>query len=93
MDIFKIAATEDGLSDAEIRAALEKSLAGRSPRKVLVIPPDFTRFHSNAGFITQIYYELLTARGVDAFIFFTSGDGSKKTYVRVFCLCFPLGVL
>ncbi|MHA2295410.1 MAG: lactate racemase domain-containing protein [Candidatus Hodarchaeales archaeon] len=30
-----------------------------SLRKVLIIPPDFSRFHSGAGEITQILYELL----------------------------------
>ena len=63
MDIFKIAETEEGLTPSQIRAALEDSLAWRNPRKVLIIPPDFTRFHSNAGFITQVYHEMLTARG------------------------------
>ena len=63
MDIFKIAETEEGLTEAEIRASLEESIAGRTLRKVLIIPPDFTRFHSNAGFITQVYHALLTARG------------------------------
>ena len=63
MDIFKIAETEEGLGEADIRAALEASIAGRTLRKVLIIPPDFTRFHSNAGFITQVYHALLTAQG------------------------------
>ena len=63
MDIFKIAETDEGLGEAEIRAALEASIAGRTLRKVLIIPPDFTRFHSNAGFITQVYHALLTAQG------------------------------
>ena len=63
MDIFKIAETDAGLGDDEIRAALEQSVAGRDLRKVLIIPPDFTRFHSNAGFITQVYWKLLTERG------------------------------
>lgn len=47
----------------EIRAALEASLEGRTLNHVLIIPPDFTRFHSNAGFITNTYYHLLTDRG------------------------------
>ena len=64
MDIFRVAETEAGLDEATIRAALEQSLAGRTLSNVLIIPPDFTRFHSNAGWITQVYYELLTARGV-----------------------------
>ena len=61
-DIYKIAAN-GGISDTELKEALEKSLAGRTLQKVLIIPPDFTRFHSQAGKITSIYYHLLTAMG------------------------------
>ncbi|MCQ2391969.1 MAG: lactate racemase domain-containing protein [Kiritimatiellae bacterium] len=64
MDIFKIANTEAGLTNDEICAALAQSLEGRTLKNVLIIPPDFTRFHSNAGFITQFYYKTLTAQGV-----------------------------
>ena len=68
MDIFEIAKGDAGISNDEIAALLEKSLAdweGRkgAVRKALVIPPDFTRFHSNAGFITQVFYRLLSQRG------------------------------
>ncbi|MDD6030097.1 MAG: lactate racemase domain-containing protein [Kiritimatiellae bacterium] len=62
-DIFNIAKTEEGLTPAEITAALEQALEGRTLRNVLIIPPDFTRYHSNAGFITQTLYRLLTGRG------------------------------
>ena len=48
-----------GLSLGEIRSALEKSLEGKTLKKVLILPPDFTRMYSGAGQITQIYYELL----------------------------------
>ena len=30
---------------------------------MLIIPPDFTRFHSNAGYITNVYYHALTEKG------------------------------
>ena len=68
MDIFKTAETESGLSNDEIAALLEKALADWESRKgavkkALVIPPDFTRFHSNAGFISQVFYRMLTAKG------------------------------
>ena len=65
MDIFKIAETEQGLSNDEIAKLLAQSLEGRTLKNVLIIPPDFTRFHSNAGFITQVYWKLLTAQGVN----------------------------
>lgn len=64
MDIFKIAESENGLSLEEIKACLLKSLEGRALHKVLIIPPDFTRFHSNAGFITNVYYHALKEKGV-----------------------------
>ena len=68
MDIFKTAETENGLSNDEIAKLLEQALADWESRRgavrnALIIPPDFTRFHSNAGYITQVFYRLLTAKG------------------------------
>ena len=63
MDKFLYAKDENGLSLEEIRAALLETLQGRQLRHVLIIPPDFTRFHSNAGFITNVYYHALTDMG------------------------------
>ncbi len=53
--------SDGGISDAQLRRALERSLAGRRDglKKVLILPPDFTRMHSGAGKITAMYYELL----------------------------------
>ena len=64
-DIYLIAETENGLSKEEIKAALLESLKGRTLKKVLILPPDFTRFHSNAGYITNVYYHTLTELGVE----------------------------
>ena len=63
MENYLIAETEQGLSRDEIRQALLRSLEGRAVRKALILPPDFTRFHSGAGFITNVYYHALTERG------------------------------
>lgn len=65
MNLFKTAQTEHGLTREELLAAVEASLAGRDLKKVLILPPDFTRFHSNAGFLTNAYYHLLTDRGIE----------------------------
>ena len=48
----------DSLSADDLRAGLEKALAalGRR-RKVLLLPPDFTRFHSRAGELTRMAWE------------------------------------
>lgn len=48
-----------GISDSQLREALAKSVEGRELKKVLILPPDFTRMYSGAGKITAIYYELL----------------------------------
>ncbi len=63
MEIFLKATREEGLSPEEIKEALLKSLEGRTLNNVLIIPPDYTRFHSNAGYITNVYYHALTERG------------------------------
>ena len=63
MELFTYAKTEQGLTAGEIESALLQSLEGRDVKKALLIPPDFTRFHSNAGFITNVYYHALTGRG------------------------------
>ena len=47
------------ISDDELRASLAESLKGRNLRKVLLLPPDYTRLYSGAGKITAIYYDLL----------------------------------
>ena len=56
--------SENGLSAQEIISACEESLKGLDLRNVLIVPPDFTRYHSNAGFITNVYYHLLDDKGV-----------------------------
>lgn len=55
--------SEEGLKEEEIREALIESLED-DLKNVLIIPPDYTRFHSNAGFITNVYYHELVSRGV-----------------------------
>lgn len=55
------AADNRGLDRDQIRSALERALEGRreSLKKVLLLPPDFTRAHSGAGDITAMLYEML----------------------------------
>ncbi|MGN0635742.1 MAG: lactate racemase domain-containing protein [Acutalibacteraceae bacterium] len=48
-----------GLSDAALRETLAKSIEGKNLRKVLILPPDYTRLYSGAGRITAMYYSLL----------------------------------
>jgi len=51
--------SETGLTDAEILSALKKMLEGRNLKKVLLLPPDYTRMYSGAGKLTAMYYSLL----------------------------------
>ena len=56
-----VAETENGLSDQAIEAALSESLGPLKGKlkKVLLVPPDFTRYHSNAGLITSLICRML----------------------------------
>jgi len=65
MEKFIYAKDEHGLSREEIRDALLASIEGRTLNHALIIPPDFTRFHSNAGYITNVYYHALTEMGCE----------------------------
>ena len=79
MNVFKIAETETGLTREEIANALLASLTGRHPRRVLILPPDFTRFHSNAGFITNTYYHILQDMGAQVDILPALGTHESVT--------------
>lgn len=54
---------EVSITDAELRQMIEESLKkiNISAKKVLLIPPDFTRFNSYAGPITAMVYEILSS--------------------------------
>ena len=54
-----------GIDDRKIVEALQLSLKGRDLKKVILIPPDYTRLNSKAGFITKEYYRILTERGCE----------------------------
>lgn len=70
---------QEGISDEVLRSTLEKSLRGRDLKRVLILPPDFTRAHSQAGRITNIYYHLLTDRGVQVDILPALGTHEPMT--------------
>ncbi|MBQ6259935.1 MAG: DUF2088 domain-containing protein [Firmicutes bacterium] len=63
-DIYRTAEACTGLTDGQIDEVLAKTLEGRELKNVLILPPDFSRFHSKAGYITRYYYRVLTAMGV-----------------------------
>ena len=82
MELFVKAATDEGLSREEIKTQLLRSLEGRTLKNVLIIPPDFTRFHSNAGYITNIYYHALHEMGCHVDILPALGTHEPVTEVQ-----------
>lgn len=58
------AQTNQGLTNDEIKTALNEYTSQFEVKKVLIVPPDYTRFHSNAGFITNHLYHYYTNLGV-----------------------------
>ena len=83
MENYLIAKGEQGLCADEIRQALLASLEGRSVRRALILPPDFTRFHSGAGFITNVYYHALSERGAEVDILPALGTHEPMTDAQI----------
>ncbi|MCL2867013.1 MAG: lactate racemase domain-containing protein [Clostridia bacterium] len=63
MDLCLRSDRPHGLSDAELESGLIRLLEKYSVKKVLIIPPDYTRIYSNAGFITHVCYRCFTGAG------------------------------
>ena len=78
-DLFCIAKEESGLTKEEIRRALLTAVSGRDLHKILILPPDFTRYHSNGGLITNLLYKELTGRGVQVDVMPALGTHSPLT--------------
>jgi len=47
------------LSDQQVLKIVKQSISDKKIKKLLIIPPDFTRFYSMSGKITKMYYDLL----------------------------------
>ena len=63
MELCLRAQTPDGLSDEALKKGIIDMLNAHPAKKVLIIPPDFTRFFSKAGFITNVCYHYYAAQG------------------------------
>ena len=74
------------ITSEEKRTLLHEALLklGGIPKKILVIPPDITRLHSNAGELTQILYELWdTANGTTFDILPAIGTHAPMTEAQI----------
>lgn len=50
------------IGDDELFELVSRSIEGKSLKKVLILPPDYTRMYSGAGKITAMYYKLLKGK-------------------------------
>ena len=58
MILFSKGSEHEVFGEADLRSALSEALGKLGPRKkVLAIPPDYTRVHSQAGILTQLAWE------------------------------------
>ena len=53
---------DGGIDMQSLYRAVEKSLEDKKLKKVLILPPDYTRMYSGAGILTQMYYDCLKDR-------------------------------
>lgn len=51
--------SEGVIDDKRLFQIIEKSIQGKDLKKILILPPDYTRMYSGAGKITNMYYNLL----------------------------------
>lgn len=58
-DDTMIVRSDPYVTDEELKSALKKAIEGRNIKKILLLPPDYTRMYSGAGKITNIYYNML----------------------------------
>ncbi|MBP1610488.1 MAG: D-mannonate epimerase, partial [Acidobacteria bacterium] len=66
MLLFAKGSTTDSLSREDVRAGLFQALEMLGERRrVLAIPPDFTRYHSQAGMLSQLLWDYYRERLVD----------------------------
>lgn len=65
MELSLYGKNDAGLTREEIVEGLERLLRAHPAKKALLLPPDYTRYHSNAGFITNVCYHYYTERGAE----------------------------
>lgn len=61
---------ENAIDDAQLRKILDQfiDIKAKDAKRVLILPPDITRFHSKAGFISAYLYHQLKSRAEVKFL-------------------------
>lgn len=95
MEQFYYASDKSGLDAGRILEALKASISSimdqgkafpeSGPGKVLIVGPDYSRFHSNAGLISNLYYHLFREMGCRTDILIAAGthEGMSDEQLRV----------
>lgn len=65
MNVSLYEKNQHGISGDKIEHMLKEFLSKQTLKHVLLIPPDYTRFHSNAGLITCFCYRYLSQNGCE----------------------------
>jgi len=79
MELSLKASTEFGLSDEELIAGMSGLLDAHPAKRVLILPPDYTRYHSKAGFLTNVCYRHYASGGAEVNILPTLGTHRPMT--------------
>ncbi|MEG1756383.1 MAG: lactate racemase domain-containing protein, partial [Clostridia bacterium] len=88
MELCLRANAETGLTDEQIKTGLISLMTQHPAKKVLIIPPDFTRYFSKAGFITNVCYHYYTDQGAHVDILPALGTHvpmTKEQVAEMFC--------
>jgi nickel-dependent lactate racemase len=83
--------SETGLEHEKLVDALRQSLSGKTLKRVLILPPDYTRLYSGAGVITAEYFHMLTAMGCEVDVM--PALGTHEPMTRQECEAFFSGVV
>ena len=66
MLLYSRGSENDSLKESDLRVGISEALSKLGVRKkVLAVPPDFTRFHSHAGILTRLLWEYFQERLTD----------------------------
>lgn len=87
MEICLRANNASGLTDEQICEALVAFCDAHPAKKVLILPPDYTRYHSKAGFITNVCYHYYADRGAVVDILPTLGTHRAMTQEEAEDMC------
>ena len=76
MEKYHVSERKEGFTGREIEEIVT-DIGTEGMKKVLLVVPDYTRYHSNAGLISNIYYHYFTDRGIEVKLLEALGTHEK----------------